>query len=403
MRSCGPWAKVRRFIVVVEENPHILSMVAVFYLLPFIMPSLYWTRILSTALVFALFAMAYDVALGFTGLPSFGHAAIFGMGAYAMAWCLRAGISLPLALTASLAMGSALGALMASFLKRVREIYYAMVTLALAEIIHMLMDKAVWLSGGFTGLRVPKPAEISSEALFISYLIISLIAFVICFIALLKKLKVERSRSALAYLMTIGLVLLLFLALGPSLIWKTFYMHIYRLIFGLYFVSFTALWASYIVLKRVVNSVFGSVLVGIRENEERMEALGYDTAKYKIIAMIISGMFTGLAGGLLALVSLMPMTPSVLGAEYTIEVLLYSILGGLGTLIGPMLGASIMVFLDMRLRPFLGSYWLLFTGVLIVMITLFLPYGIVGTLMLKRVSVKRLLTKLIRSLRREKS
>jgi len=401
LEELGP--RLRRLKALVEESPHILSIAAIFYFLPFIMPSLYWTRILSTAFVFALFAMAYDIALGFTGLPSFGHAAIFGMGAYALTWCLRAGLTLPLALLASCAMGSALGALMASFLKRVREIYYAMVTLALAEIIHMLMDKAVWLSGGFTGLRVPKPMGISSEALFISYLAISFLAFFTCFFALLRKLKVERSKSALAYLMAIGIVFLLFLALGPSLIWEALYTSVYRLIFGMYFTSFTVLLASYIILRRVVNSAFGSVLVGIRENEERMEALGYDTAKYKIMAMIISGLFTGLAGGLLALVSLMPITPSVLGAEYMIEVLLYSILGGLGTLVGPMLGAGIVVFLDMRLRPFFGAYWFLFTGTLIVLIMLFLPYGIVGTLLIRRVSARRLFARLIRYVKKRRS
>ena len=400
MRLGGLGQKLRRYVVLVEESPHILSAVVVFYLLPFVMPSPYWTRILSTAFVFALFAMAYDLALGFTGLPSFGHAAIFGMGAYAMVWCLRAGLPLPLALLASCAMGSALGGVMASFLKRVQEVYYAMVTLALAEIIHMLMDKAVWLSGGFTGLRVPRPVEISSEALFISYLALSLLAFIVCFVALLRKLKMERSRAALAYLMAMGIVLLLFLSLGPSLIWEAFYTPVYRLILGLYFVSFTALWVSYVVLRRVVNSAFGSALVGIRENEERMEALGYDTSMYKMMAMVISGLFTGLAGGLLALVSLRPVTPSVLGAEYTIEALLYSILGGLGTLVGPMLGAGIVVFLDMRLRPFFGAYWFLFTGILIVLIMLFLPYGIVGTLLLKRVSAKRLFSRLIKSLRK---
>ena len=340
------------------------------------------------------------MALGLTGLPSFGHAAIFGMGAYALVWSLRLGLPLLVAVFASLLVGAALGALMASFLKRVKEIYYAMVTLAMAEIMHMLMDKAVWISGGFTGLRVPTPDFLYSPGVLAAHLILSCTALFLCVVVAFRKMRVERSGAALAYLILATLLLLILLIAFPTLAYKAFYTPVYRLVFALYFISFTALWISYILLRRMANSTFGSVLVGIRENEERMMALGYDTTKYKMFSMIISGLFTGLAGGLFALVSLTPVRPDLLGAEYTIEVLLYSILGGLGTLVGPMVGAGIITFLDMRLRPFLGAYWLLFIGVFYVLVMLFLPFGIVGTLFYKRVSARRLFLKLLKSLRR---
>jgi len=390
---------LRRFLALIEETPHILMAIAFFYVIPFMVPTLYWIRILSTAFVLALFALAYDVALGLTGLPSFGHAAIFGMGAYALVWSLRLGLPLPIAIVASLLMGVALGVLMASFLKRVRETYYAMVTLAMAEIIHMLMDKAVQISGGFTGLRVPIPDSLYSPGVLIAHLALSCTVLSMCIAVAFRKMKVERSKIALAYMILATLLLLALLMAFPTLAYKAFYTPVYRLVLALYFISFTALWTSYVLLRRLANSTFGSVLVGIRENEERMLALGYDTAKYKMFSMVISGLFTGLAGGLFALVSLTPVRPDLVGAEYTIEVLLYSILGGLGTLIGPMVGAGIVTFLDMRLRPFLGAYWLLFMGVFYVLVMLFLPFGIVGTLSYKRVSARRLFLKLLRSLR----
>ena len=395
-----PKGGLKRLLALVEETPHLLVAIAIFYALPFMVPTLYWVRILSMAFVLALFALAYDVALGLTGLPSFGHAAIFGMGAYALVWSLRLGLPLPVAIMASLVMGVALGALMASFLKQVKEIYYAMVTLAMAEIMHMLMDKAVRISGGFTGLRVPMPDSLYSPGVLTAHLALSSIMLIMCIVIAFRKMKVERSGTALVYLILTASMLLALLMAFPALAYKAFYTPVYRLVFALYFVSFTALWISYVLLRRMANSTFGSVLVGIRENEERMLALGYDTAKYKMFSMLISGLFTGLAGGLFALVSLTPVRPDLLGAEYTIEVLLYSILGGLGTLVGPMVGAGIVTFLDMRLRPFLGAYWLLFMGVFYVLIMLFLPFGIVGTLFYKRVSARRLFLKLLRSLRR---
>ncbi|MCW4031221.1 MAG: branched-chain amino acid ABC transporter permease [Candidatus Bathyarchaeota archaeon] len=167
-----------------------------------------------------------------------------------------------------------------------------------------------------------------------------------------------------------------------------------------YFFGLIPLTICYFVVNRMVNSPMGQIFVAIRENEERAKMLGYNVFKYKLISSSISGIFAGLAGALYApfLLSINP--ASVLGATVTINVLLYSILGGLGTLIGPMMGAGIITLFTTGLDPYmLGEQLLLALGVFYVLVVLFLPYGIVITWKIKGTSARRTFKRLIESIK----
>lgn len=307
----------------------------------------FWQGQLIVIFIMAIYAMSYDLLLGYTGVLSFGHAAFFGGGAYAMALFLthvapkvtssyRIMLG-PLNITDVLmlfigfllALGVAvlLGLLFSAVSARVRGAYFAMITLAMAQALHILSkatDFVKW-TGADEGLHgVPVPAWINPTQFRLRFYFIAL-AF-----------------SVIMYLLT----------------------------------------------RRIVNSPTGRVLVAIRENESRARMIGYNPAVYRTIAFTTAAVIAGLAGGLYALWT-MSATPTMTGAGLTINALIMGILGGIGTLTGPILGAALMEFLGHYFYQWFGARWPLVFGVLFILLVLFLPYGIVGTWHLRRLELQR--------------
>ena len=158
-----------------------------------------------------------------------------------------------------------------------------------------------------------------------------------------------------------------------------------------YFLSGLLMFLSYYLVSRLSRSPLGAIMTAIRENDERTDMIGFDTFRYKLVIMAISGLFAGLAGAMLASLATFILTPDVMSSTYTLNVLLYSILGGIGTLIGPVLGAFVVEFLHFNIGniasfigvPSIANWWMLIIGVFYVAVVLLLPYGIVGTAMMK--------------------
>lgn len=320
----------------------------------------FWQGQLIVMFIMAVYAMSYDLLLGYTGILSFGHAAFFGGGAYAMAlflthvapkvtdsYRIMVG-SINIADLLMLLVGFLLAVLVAVLLgllfsavsSRVKGAYFAMITLAMGQAIHILSkatDFVEW-TGADEGLHgVPVP-----------------------------------------------------IWLNPTQ---------FRLRF--YFVALAFMLIMYLVTRRIVNSPTGRVFVAIRENESRVRMIGYNPAVYRSIAFVTAAVIAGLAGGLYALWT-MSATPSMTSSALTINALIMGILGGIGTLIGPMLGAVLREFLGHFFYQWFGARWPLVFGVLFILLVLFLPYGIVGTWRLRRLELRQGWQRFLRLLKPEK-
>lgn len=270
-------------------------------------------------LVWGLFAMSIDLLLGFGGLLSFGHAAYWGFAGYVAGLVARDGaMPYPVAALAGLVAAAALAVPLGYLSLRRTGIYFAMVTLAFAQMLFYVANEARPLTGGENGLQgIPR---------------------------------------------TLG-----GLALGPSL--------------SFYYAALPLILVGYLAAYRIVHSPFGHVLVSIRDNEARARALGYDTARYKLIAFVLSAGLAGLAGSIEALsqrfVSLDFLHWSTSG-----EVVLMAVLGGLGTLWGGILGAAVFLLLRdfLSTSDVLGDAPGVVTGLVFIVIVLGLRRGLWPTL-----------------------
>lgn len=311
-------------------------------------PAKYWQGQFIAVFIMAIFAMSYDLLLGYTGILTFGHAAFFGGGAYTMALFLTHvapglikayRVSLPgglditepsvfaLAIILVLLVSLALGLLFSLVSVRVKGVYFAIITLAMAEAIHILSkatDFVKW-TGADEGLHgVPVPAWINPTQ--------------------------------------------------------------YRLRF--YFIALGFAVVMYGLTRRIVNSPTGRIFVALRENESRARMIGYNPALFRTIAFVVSAVIAGLAGGLFS-VWTVSATPSMTSAVTTVNALIMTILGGMGTLVGPMLGAAVLEFFGQFLYQWFGARWPLVFGIIFIVLVMFLPYGIVGTWRLRRAQWKR--------------
>jgi branched-chain amino acid transport system permease protein len=279
---------------------------------PYIAP---YTALASEILIFALFAMAYDLVLGYSGMLSFGHAALFGVGAYATGITLiRVYPSVLLGLLAGVIMSSVV-ALFVGFLSiRRRGIYFTMVTLALAQMFYFIAFKWTGLTGGDDGLQgVPRPS------------------------------------------------------LGPLSLKSEL---------TLYYFIFVLLVLSVVAGYRVINSPFGKTLQALRENRDRAMSIGYDVSKFQLLVFVISGFFSGLAGGLYALLlNFVPL--SSLYWTTSGEVVIMNIVGGMGTLSGPILGALAIILMRDIISNFTES-WSFIMGLLFMGAVLGFRGGIMG-------------------------
>lgn len=267
---------------------------------------------------FALFACAFNLLLGFTGLLSFGHAAFFGSAAYVAGYSVKEwGLTPELGILAGMLFAAALGWVFGSLAIRRAGIYFAMITLALAQMLYFVLLQMKFL-GGEDGLQgVPR------GKLF-------------------------------------GLV-----DLGDSM--------------TLYYVVFVIFLAGFLLIYRTIHSPFGQVLKSIRENEPRAISLGYDVAKYKLLAFVLSAGLAGLAGATKTIVFQLA---SLTDAHWHTsgEVVLMTLLGGLGTVFGPVVGAFVIVGLQNQLADKVGSWVQVIMGVIFVICVLAFRRGIVGEL-----------------------
>jgi branched-chain amino acid transport system permease protein len=265
---------------------------------------------------FALFACAFNLLLGFTGLLSFGHAAFFGGAAYVTGWFVKAqGWTPELGVLAGVATGAFLGLIVGLIAIRRQGIYFAMITLALAQVVFFIALQAPF-TGGEDGLQgVPRGALFGmfslADDLTLYYVVLAV--FAACFLAIL----------------------------------------------------------------RIVTSPYGQVLKMIRENEPRAISLGYEVDRYKLMAFVLSASLAGLAGGMKTVVmgfaSLSDVHWSMSG-----EVILMSLLGGVGTFFGPVLGAGIVIGLQNILADKVGAWVTVIIGVIFVICVLSFRKGMVG-------------------------
>jgi branched-chain amino acid transport system permease protein len=291
-----------------------LAAVPVLLALPFLTP---YTALATELVIFAVFALGYDLCLGYGGMLSFGHAAFFGLGAYGTGICLvRLGWGLLPSLGVGVVVAAGASAIIGFLSIRRHGIYFAMVTLAFAQMLYFISFKWFSLTGGDDGLRgVPRPPigplDLSSE---VSYY---------------------------------------------------------------YFVLFwmgVALFLAY----RIVRSPFGRVLVALRENEQRARSVGYDTQRYKWMVFVISAVFCALSGGLYGLLlNFVPL--ETMHWATSGEVVIMTIVGGMGTLLGPMLGAMGIKLLEDVVSTYTES-WALIMGILFIISVLSFRRGVLGFL-----------------------
>jgi branched-chain amino acid transport system permease protein len=276
----------------------------------------YQLGLLTKMLIFAVFAMSLNLVLGYAGLPSLGHAAYFGVGAYTVALlALYVRDNFWLDFGAGLAAAAVTAALFGLLALRAHGSYFLMITLALAQVAWGIAFGWRWLTGGDDGLPgVPRPA------------------------------------AGLPWSLADGL-------------------RFYYFVLAAFALAVAALWL-------IVQSPFGRALVGIRESERRMEVLGYNTWLYKYVAFVLAGLFAGLAGNLFVYYNGF-VSPAYLSIVFSAMALIMVILGGAGTLLGPALGSVAIVFLENVISA-TTQRWLLVLGLIYVAVTLFAPSGLIG-------------------------
>ena len=302
-------------------------LVAVALLLP---PALAGTRyahyvehLVVQVMLMGLYAMAWDFLNGYVGMFSFGHAAFFGTGAYAVAiLVVRGGVtSAPVLLLAALAASVVVGAVVGYLSARVGAVAIFLVTFACAEALYLLvLTDPRGLTNGDNGLAGVVPAPL---------------------------LGVDLTRPGTFYYVALAVVVL-----------------------------------GYRLLAAIARSQFGQVLLGIRENEVRVRFAGYHVEQYKTAAVAVSAFFAGLAGALTALHERIA-SPETLGWTVSGDAVLYATLGGTGTLLGPVLGAGIVIVAREVLSDLFRS-WLIFVGATYIALVFFLPSGLFPVLFRER-------------------
>jgi len=311
---------MKRAVVRAVAARPVLAFALVFAVFPFVVP---YKALATQVLIYGLFALGYNLLYGYTGLLSFGHAAYWGLGAYGTGIALaRLQIgSLWGALGAGLLLAGVGGIVVGFFCLRRRGIYFAMLSLAFAQLLYFIAFHLADVTGGDDGLRgvgVP-PLRLPGVTL----------------------------------------------ALDSSL--------------AFYYFAFAVVTLAMLALKRILDSPFGAVLQAIRENSDRAVACGYDIRRIKLLSFVFSALFCGLAGGLDALrLGVVPVES--LYWTTSGQVVIMTLLGGAGTFFGPFVGATTFLVLEDRLSVVTES-WPLFIGLIFMAFVLFLPKGIWGTLL----------------------
>jgi len=320
---------------------------------PFLFPGAKSLNVAAKICVFIVLAASFDLLLGYTGIVSFAHTMFFGIGAYGVAIALtRLGAgweSVAFGVVAGLVVAIVLAALIGLFSLRVRTIFFAMITLAVASAFAILASQLPALTGGEDGLNYRLPAALRAS-----------------------------------------------FAPGDG---SLFGVRLNGRLLDYYLIYFVSV-ALVLLLLRIVNSPFGSVLMAIRENPFRAEAIGYRTVVYRTIASVLSALFATLSGCLLALWLRYTGPDTSLSFNIMLDILLIVVIGGMGTLYGAIVGATLYVLAQNYLQALMGAVstaagdaglpllpalfhpdrWLLWLGILFIASVYFFPTGIVGKL-----------------------
>jgi branched-chain amino acid transport system permease protein len=287
---------------------------------PVVLPP-FWRRFATEILIWGLLAMSSDILIGYTGMVSFGHSAFFGLGMYGAAAALLSVTppNLWLAILYGLVGAGLVAVFVAYFSTRLRDIYFAITTLVFSQIFYVIIFTWTDVTGGENGLTFRQPG--------------------------------------------LGLPGLGAIAFTPE---------------TLHWFVLAVVTLSYLLLRRITQSPFGMVLQSIRENEPRTRAIGYAVERYKIVAVMLSGLFAGLAGVLYAIQNKFA-APDFVFFLISGEVVIFNVMGGVGTLVGPIAGAAFFLLLREGLSRYF-EYYLIPVGIIFTLMVIFLPQGFLGFL-----------------------
>jgi branched-chain amino acid transport system permease protein len=297
------------------------SVLALLVIAPVVLPP-FWQRFVTEILIWGLLAMSSDILIGYTGMVSFGHSAFFGLGMYGAAAALLTvkPPSLWLALLYGLVGAGVIAAFVAYFATRLRDIYFAISTLVFSQIFYVIIFTWTEVTGGENGLTFRQP--------------------------------------------TLSLA-----GLGEARFTPE----------SFHWFVLAVVTAAYVLVRRITRSPFGMVLQSIRENEPRTRAIGYHVERYKIVAVMLSGLIAGLAGALYALQNKFA-APDFVFFVVSGEVVIFNVMGGMGTLVGPFAGAAFFLLLREGLSRFLTEYYLIPLGIIFTLMVIFVPQGLLGFL-----------------------
>jgi branched-chain amino acid transport system permease protein len=295
--------------------------VALLWAAPLVLPGS-WGRFATEILIWGLLAMSSDILIGYTGMVSFGHSVFFGLGMYGAAAALLSvkPPNLWLALAYGLVAAAVVAAFVAYFATRLREIYFSITTLVFSQIFYVIIFTWTEVTGGENGLTFSQPP-----------------------LSLLGLYSVRFTPTTLHWFVLAVVVI------------------------------------SFLLLRRITQSPFGKVLQSIRENEPRTRAIGYSVERYKIVAVMLSGLFAGLSGILYALQNKFA-APDFVFFVISGEVVIFNVMGGMGTLVGPVAGAAFFFLLREGLSRYFTEYYLIPVGIIFTAMVIFMPQGILGFL-----------------------
>lgn len=306
-----------------KGNWFYLAILVAALLVPFVIESRYYMQVITMSCIFAIGALALNLILGYTGQASLAHGGFFAIGAYGVAiLTATAGWNFWPALLVAASLSAFIGLLVGLPALRTRGSYFAIATLCLGEIIHLVAGNWIKLTGGHNGIvGIPLPSPIAIPG-------IGELAF--------------QSRAARYYLV-------------------------------LFFLLLTLLF-----MFRLVKSLKGLTFMAVRNNEDLAEAVGIGAFRTKLLSFVIANFFVGLAGGLYA--SLIgSISPSVASITMTFNFLLYVLLGGIATLAGPIIGAFAVPIL-MEYLQFLQNYQMIVYGMLMIVVIIYFPTGLMGAM-----------------------
>jgi len=287
-------------------------------------------HLLTEILILALFATAFNLLFGYTGLLSFGQAAYFGVGAYATALCLKGVVpSLPLAILAAALASAALAAIIGYLCVRRDEIYFAMVTLAFGQLVFAVLWRWRGVTGGSDGIGGIPRTELG-----------------------VGPLSIDLARTEAYYYFTLAVVAL----------------------------------CLYLIF-RLTRSPLGLTLRAIRDNPRRVDYLGIPMRRYRLISFVCAGFFTGVAGALFAPYqgTVAPTLADWIGSA---EPVMMTLLGGPGVFLGPALGAALFLILKETIQVY-TDYWPLVLGSAVILLVLFLPKGVAHVLLARPSRLRR--------------